>query len=69
MPDETLEAINKAIDSAKNNKDMILNIALNYGGRDEILKACREIASLVKEGRLSIDDIDDQSIQIPFVYL
>lgn len=36
---------------------MVLNIAMNYGSRDEILQAVKNIASQVKEGSLDIDDI------------
>ncbi len=40
---------------------MILNIALNYGSRNEIINACKEISQLVKEGKMSIDDINEES--------
>ena len=36
---------------------MVLNIAMNYGSRDEILQAVKNIASQVKDGSLNIDDI------------
>ena len=39
---------------------MRLNIAMNYGGRDEILKAVREISADVAAGKLSADDIDGE---------
>ena len=35
------------------------NVCLNYGGRDEICRACRKLAEEVKEGRLEISDIDE----------
>lgn len=37
-----------------------LNVAMNYGGRAEILKATREIAEEVKVGKLNLDDIDEK---------
>lgn len=37
-----------------------LNVAMNYGGRAEILKATREIAEDVKIGKLNLDDIDEK---------
>lgn len=40
-----------------NRTGMVLNIAMNYGSRDEILQAVKNIASQVKEGSLSADDI------------
>jgi len=39
---------------------MILNLALNYGSRSEIVNACKEIAAKVKTGEVSVDDIDEQ---------
>jgi undecaprenyl diphosphate synthase len=42
----------------KENSALILNLALNYGGREEILQAARAIALKVKENSLQIDDID-----------
>ena len=40
---------------------MKLNLALNYGSRDEIVHACKEIAQKVSEGSMSVDDIDENS--------
>ena len=39
-----------------------LNIALNYGGRDEIVHAAKRIAERVKEGTVEIDDISEEMI-------
>ncbi len=39
---------------------MILNLALNYGSRSEIVHACKEIAEEVKDGKLSSDDINEE---------
>ena len=55
LNESTLRSIRKA--------EMVLNIGLNYGGRDEILKATRELAMEIKEGRVSIDDINDASFK------
>lgn len=41
---------------------MTLNIALNYGGRAEVVKAARELARLAKDGLLEPDDITEQTI-------
>lgn len=41
---------------------MILNIAINYGGRDEIMFAARDLAQQVKEGRLEPEEITTQLI-------
>lgn len=45
LPPETVESLKKIMISAKDNKGMIVNIALNYGGRDEIVRAVNKIIS------------------------
>lgn len=47
-----------AVELTKENKKMTVNIALNYGGQDEILKATVEIAKLVKNNIIDIEDIN-----------
>jgi undecaprenyl diphosphate synthase len=55
------ELIN-AYENTKNNTGLILNLALNYGGRDELLRAFKEIYKNIKEGRISYDDISENTI-------
>ncbi|MBL7092018.1 MAG: isoprenyl transferase [Candidatus Omnitrophica bacterium] len=52
--------IQKVIAETKNNSRLILNLALNYGGRQDILQAARAIALKVKRGALQIDEIDQK---------
>lgn len=59
LPEHTLRAVNTAIEQTKHNDGLILNFALNYGSRDELTKAVKRIANDVKNGNLSIDDIDE----------
>ena len=47
-------------ESTKNNDGLHFQIALNYGGRDEIVRAVKEIAGKVKEGALDPSDIPEQ---------
>ena len=42
------------------NTGLQLNICFNYGGRDEIIHATKNIAKQVKEGKINIDDIDEK---------
>lgn len=42
-----------------NNTGLNLMIAFNYGGRDEIVRACRNIAEKVKNNELNVEDIDE----------
>ena len=58
--------INKAIDYAreytKNNTGLRLNVALNYGGRDEITRAARLLAEQVKRGEIAPEDISEERL-------
>lgn len=44
------------------NTGMILNLALSYGSRDEIVRMVRQIALAVREGRISADDISQEMV-------
>ncbi len=56
------KSINKAIERTKENDGIIFNIALNYGSRDEIVHAIKNIANGVKEGKIEVSDIDENMI-------
>lgn len=56
------KSINKIIEKTKNNTGLVLNIAFNYGGRDEIVRAVRKIAEDVKENKINVEDINEQTI-------
>ena len=56
------EILYNAIDVTKNNTGVHLQIAFNYGARDEIVCATKKIAEKVKNGELSIDDISEENI-------
>ena len=49
--------------ATENNGGLLLNVALNYGGRREITLAARKIAKLCAEGKLSAEDIDEKTIE------
>jgi undecaprenyl diphosphate synthase len=48
--------------ATENNSGLLLNIALNYGGRDEVVRAVKEIAQEVKEGKMQVEDICEDDI-------
>ena len=52
--------LNQAARKTRNNKGLVLNLALNYGGRTEILDAVKAIANSVKAGVVEIPDIDEE---------
>lgn len=62
LPEGMQKSINKCMERTKNNTGVTFNIALNYGGRDEIVKAVRKISEQVKEGKINIEDINEQLI-------
>ena len=41
---------------------MVLNIAMNYGSRDEIVRAVKNIAQQVEDKKITVDDINDNLI-------
>ena len=53
------ESIQSAIDRTKNNTGIVFNIALNYGGRNEIINATKGIVEDVKSGKLNVEDLDE----------
>jgi len=62
LPLKTQKTVNDAINRTKDNDTYIFNIALNYGSRQELVKATKEIAKEVKEGRLDIENINEETI-------
>lgn len=62
LPEHTLKAVEEAIAKTAGNTGLVLNFALNYGSRMEMLAAVRDIAADVKIGKLQLEDIDEQSM-------
>lgn len=56
------QKIDNAYALTKDNDAVIFNIALNYGGRQELVHACRQIAQACQEGRLDWQHIDEATI-------
>lgn len=55
--------IKKTEEGSKNATGLTLNIALNYGGRDEIVKAAKLIAEDVKIGAISVNNINENEFE------
>ena len=60
LDEDIRQRIAELEESTKNNDGLHFQIALNYGGRDEIVRAVKEIAGKVKEGELDPLDITEQ---------
>lgn len=60
MPSDVQESINHSLIETSKNSGLILNFALNYGGRDEIVRAARQIADLCYQQSLQPRKIDEQ---------
>jgi len=59
LPQDAAMEIRRAEEVTKNNKGLQVNIAINYGSRNEIVQAVKKIAQDVSQGRLLPDDINE----------
>jgi undecaprenyl diphosphate synthase len=59
LPDDISELVTRAERETAGNTGYVLQIAFNYGGRDEITRAIRQLADAVAKGDLKADEIDD----------
>jgi tritrans,polycis-undecaprenyl-diphosphate synthase [geranylgeranyl-diphosphate specific] len=62
LPDDLRESINTAEASTASYNNMLLNIAIGYDGRLEIIDAIKKISNEVKEGKLTTEDIDENLV-------
>ncbi|MGR3295939.1 MAG: isoprenyl transferase [Candidatus Bathyanammoxibius sp.] len=63
LPEDVRKEIAINIEESKSNTGMILCLALNYGGRAEIVDAAKAIASDVAKGKMSLDEIDEDTFK------
>ena len=62
LPAEARRALQVAVERSKNNDGLTLNLALNYGGRSELVEAVRAIAREVAAGRMAPDAVDEAAV-------
>jgi undecaprenyl diphosphate synthase len=63
LPDLTRRELEWGIERTRNNTGLQLNLAVSYGGREEILDAARALAEKAKRGELDPADIDEQAFR------
>ncbi len=61
LPTSLLRALDAAIDQTRANDRLILNLALNYGGRPEIVDAARAILTAHRRGELDASTLDEET--------
>lgn len=62
LPLENQRVLNDACDQLSENKGLVLNLALSYSSRQEIVGSLKKIAELVKSGELKIDDLNEKVV-------
>ena len=63
IPEKTRNVIYDSMERTKGNKNFVFNICLNYGGKSEIVRATKLIAEDIKNGVISIDDVNEKSFE------
>jgi undecaprenyl diphosphate synthase len=59
LPIPVERAVNKAIERTQHNRGLVFNVAMNYGGRSEIVETCRSLAAQVQAGTMNLDEISE----------
>jgi len=63
LPKDVRDAIRKAEEATKNYKDYFLNIAIAYGGQEEIIDAVKKIAKNILKGIIKPEKINEDLIR------
>jgi undecaprenyl diphosphate synthase len=62
IPDQVLRELDKTVAMSSTNTGMWLNLAVNYGGRAELVDAVQAIGREIAAGRMAPSDVDEQAI-------
>ena len=62
LPESCMKSLNEATHKTRENTKLTLILALNYSARSEITNACRNLAEDVQSGRISVDQITEDTI-------
>lgn len=60
LPADTLKVLQECLEATADQPGMLLTLALSYGARSEIVRACQRLAGQVAAGLLEAEDIDDE---------
>jgi undecaprenyl diphosphate synthase len=60
LPRSLQDEIEYSMKETQHNRGIQFTVAMNYGGREEILQACRAIAAKVQQGQLQPEEIDEE---------
>lgn len=63
LPPEIQKKVGRNMAETRDNKKLVLTLALSYSGRVEILEACRKLAQKVKAGQLSPEAINEENFR------
>jgi undecaprenyl diphosphate synthase len=63
LPDYAIKELNEALEITRDNTGLNLIMALSYSGRWELLNAVKSIAHEVRDGKLSVENIDQDTLQ------
>ncbi len=61
LPSHISDMLKQLVEDTKNNSGMVLNLLISYGSKDEIVEACKQIATEIKN---NVTDIDKISIDL-----
>lgn len=60
LPEIVRRQLERVMEETRENRKMVLNLALNYGGRSEIVHAARRVAEQVKAGKLKLSQLNEE---------
>jgi tritrans,polycis-undecaprenyl-diphosphate synthase [geranylgeranyl-diphosphate specific] len=63
LPEPIKDVLRRLDDTTKNYKNHFLNIAIAYGGQNELVDAVKKIGEKIKNGSLNVDEIDKKEIE------